>query len=193
VPLPQVESIDELMTIYKGLEGVKIYQDRNVKGKNMYSCALMAFINYRRCESPEELEQDVGSILSDDKIQATEKLAYITARVGQGKYRQKLIGYWGQCALTGFNDVRFLVASHIKPWRASDNQEKLDLYNGLLLLPNIDKAFDLGFITFSDKGKIIISPQLEESERLGITTGMNIKLESPHQIYMKYHREKVFH
>lgn len=120
-------------------------------------------------------------------------MTYITARVGQGKYRQKLIGYWERCALTGFNDVRFLVASHIKPWRASDNQEKLDLYNGLLLMPNIDKAFDLGFITFSDKGKIIISTQLEESERLGIRAGMNIKLDSPHQIYMKYHRDKVFH
>ena len=29
--------------------------------------------------------------------------------------------------------------SHIKPWRDADNQERLDAYNGLLLLPNYDK------------------------------------------------------
>jgi predicted restriction endonuclease len=66
------------------------------------------------------------------------------------------------------------VASHIKPWRASDNTERLDTYNGLLLLPNLDKAFDLGFITFTERGRIIVSNQLEESGKLGIDSGMRI-------------------
>ena len=50
-----------------------------------------------------------------------------------------------------------LLASHIKPWRDSNHQERLDKFNGLLLLANLDKAFDLGFISFDDSGKVPIS------------------------------------
>ena len=119
--------------------------------------ALGAYLEYRKRDTPEELEKDVDDIISDDAISVTEKAAYISARVGEGKYRNDLICYWERCALTGFSGFRFLVASHIKPWRESSNSERLDLYNGLLLLPNIDKAFDPGFITFADKGQIIVS------------------------------------
>ena len=65
-------------------------------------------------------------------------------------------------ALTGFTDTRFLVASHIKPWKDANNKERLDSFNGLLLMPNLDKVFDLGFITFKENGKIVISDYLEE-------------------------------
>ena len=57
--------------------------------------------------------------------------------------------------------LALLVASHIKPWRDADNIERLDQYNGFLLLPNLDKVFDLGFITFRATGEIIVSKQIE--------------------------------
>jgi predicted restriction endonuclease len=130
--------------------------------------------------------------LKDRSIKAADKSSYISARVGQGKYRSKLITYWGKCALTGYSDVRFLVASHIKPWRDSNNTERLDPYNGLLLLPNFDKAFDLGYITFTDKGALIQSDVIENPRILGITKKMKIKVSSQHQDYLAYHRESVF-
>jgi 5-methylcytosine-specific restriction protein A len=55
-----------------------------------------------------------------------------------------------------------LKASHIKPWRDSDNAERLDIYNGLLLIPNLDSAFDKGYISFDDGGKIIISDMIKD-------------------------------
>ena len=134
----------------------------------------------------------MSDIIEDDAISNTEKLTYISARVGQGIYRHNLIGYWEKCALTGFSDVRFLVASHIKPWHAADNRERLDTYNGLLLLPNIDKVFDLGFITFSEEGKIVVSEHLEEADTLGIRRDMRLDLEDAHLKYMRYHREMMF-
>ena len=67
-----------------------------------------------------------------------------------------------------------LVASHIKPWRDSNNQERLDKFNGLLLLANLDKAFDLGFISFADTGLVMISCQLEAPEVLGLRGGDGI-------------------
>ena len=53
--------------------------------------------------------------------------------------------YHSKCCLCGVDDDALLVASHIKPWAKSDEHEKLDLDNGLLLCPNHDKLFDLAF------------------------------------------------
>lgn len=192
VGLDEIDSPVGLQQVIEGLEHVAIYQNRNEKGNGMYRCALNAFYQYKLRETPGILEQDVESILTDKQIAPTEKTTYISARVGQGKYRKDLIGFWEGCAVTGYKDTRFLVASHIKPWRFSNNQEKLDTYNGLLLLPNLDKTFDLGFITFSQQGKIVISQQLEEAEKLGIKSSMWVNLKEQHQSYMAYHRENVF-
>jgi predicted restriction endonuclease len=190
--IDQVHSITELEKIYDELKNVDIYLDRNKHYKNMYSCALKAFIDYRRRESSDELEQDISSIIEDSSISSTEKTGFISARVGQGKYRSKLITYWGKCALTGYSDVRLLVASHIKPWRDSDNKERLDPYNGLLLLPNLDKAFALGYISFTEKGVIKTSEFIEAPQKLGIQKKMKINVVSQHQDYLAYHRENVF-
>ena len=190
--LDEIDSIAELIKVIDGLNHVDIYADRNQHGNNMYSCALKLFIEYKKCNSDNELEQDVNDVINDDSISSTEKSIYINARIGQGKYRNNLIGYWEKCALTGFSDVRFLVASHIKPWKVSDNQERLDPFNGLLLLPNLDKAFDLGFITFSKTGNIIISDYLEEREKLGVAENMRLKLGKQHIPYMNYHRDVMY-
>ena len=48
--------------------------------------------------------------------------------------------------MSGITSTWILIASHIKPWRVSNNNERLDVYNGLLLLPNLDKLFDKGYI-----------------------------------------------
>jgi putative restriction endonuclease len=84
------------------------------------------------------------------------------------------------------------VASHIKPWRKSTNHERLDPYNGLLLLPNLDKAFDLGYISFEDTGRIMISGALEDEEALGVRVTMRLELHNNHRDYMTYHRQWVF-
>jgi len=86
----------------------------------------------------------------------------------------------------------FLVASHLKPWSKSDNQERLDPFNGFLLLPNLDKVFDLGYITFGATGKIWISTELEDTEPLGIHDRLQARLELQHQGYLEYHRDIVF-
>jgi len=190
--IDQVHSITELVKIYDGLENVDIYIERNKHNKNIYSCALKAFIDYRRRESSEELEHDINDILKDRSIKAADKTSFISARVGQGKYRSKLISYWGKCALTGYSDVRILVASHIKPWRDSTHAERLDPYNGLLLLPNFDKAFDLGYITFTEKGLLNASEFIESPRLLGINKKMRIKVANEHQDYLAYHRENIF-
>ena len=50
-----------------------------------------------------------------------------------------------------------LIASHIKPFVMSNDTEAYDPNNGILLSRNIDSLFDLGYITFNNKGLILFS------------------------------------
>ena len=60
--------------------------------------------------------------------------------------------FGGRCCLSGLDVTELLRTSHIKPWRDSNNVERLDPYNGLLLSPAYDAAFDTGLITSSTTG-----------------------------------------
>jgi len=158
----------------------------------MYSSALKHFKHYLEDVYRENIKHDVKEILDDSNLNNTEKSQLVNTRLGQGKFRNYQINHWGCCALTGFSDSRFLIASHIKPWKYANNKERLDRYNGLLLLPNLDKVFDLGFITFKPKGNIVISKELESFKRLGLSHDMKLELEESHLEYMSYHRDVVF-
>ncbi|MDX1521910.1 MAG: HNH endonuclease signature motif containing protein, partial [Anaerolineae bacterium] len=106
-----------------------------------------------------------------------------------------LINYWQCCAVTGCQNETLLRASHIKPWRNSKNEERLDVYNGLLLIPNLDVTFDNGMISFADDGEIIVSHFLadEDKFKLGIHPAMRITdINEKHRKYLEYHRNNVF-
>ena len=190
--LSGIQGADKFRSIAEKIRQLPEFQEKNNTGKGMYSAAMKQFAAYLADISDETLQEDIEEVIKSADINKTEKSALISARIGQGKYRSDLIDYWECCALTGFSNVRFLIASHIKPWRKSVNQERLDPFNGLLLLPNLDKVFDLGFITFTEKGKIIVSEHLEDTENIRVTRDMSIALENEHQGYMKFHRDVMF-
>ena len=78
--------------------------------------------------------------------------------------------------MTGCENGALLRASHIKPWRNSDNHDRLYPYNGLLLAAHLDAAFDAGLISFSDEGRLLVhSSRLSAAEalagRAGLSTG----------------------
>jgi 5-methylcytosine-specific restriction protein A len=86
-----------------------------------------------------------------------------------------------------------LKASHIKPWKDSDNTERLDKFNGFLLSPNIDSAFDAGLISFEDTGEIIISSAFTEADKLSIHPEMKLRqVFRENKPYLAYHRKNVF-
>jgi hypothetical protein len=125
----------------------------------------------------------------------TERTAVIQARLGQGRFRQMLAELWGACAVTGVALREVLRASHIKPWRVSTNAERLDPYNGLLLLPNYDALFDRGLITFADDGALLRSKALTDTdaEQLGIAATACLRMvHDRHRPYLRYHRAAVF-
>ena len=76
------------------------------------------------------------------------------ARVGQGRFRNGLEARWGaKCPLTQIADRQLLRASHIVAWGAcTDEAERLNPENGLLLSALWDAAFDEGLVSFGDDG-----------------------------------------
>jgi hypothetical protein len=153
---------------------------------------LKWFRNVQILNVLQEIEFYKGSY---ENLQETTRESIIQSRIGQGQFRTSLVEHWKGCSVTGCNQIELLRASHIKPWRDSSNSERLDLYNGLLLIPNLDTCFDLGLISFDDEGKILISSTLNTSALsvLGINPNSKLsKIDSRHREYLNYHRKNKF-
>ncbi len=133
----------------------------------------------------------------DSAIPATEREALITARRGQGLFKQRVMQIEQRCRITRVENPIHLRASHCKPWRDSDNTERLDGENGLLLTPSIDHLFDRGFISFEDNGNLIVSPIAHRPslERMGVTIDQTVNVggfSSGQRGFLDYHRDAVF-
>lgn len=124
----------------------------------------------------------------------TEREQIIKARIGQSAFKLGLLKKETKCNLCSVKDERLLIASHIKPWRECDTSERLDLDNGLLLCPNHDWLFDKGYISFTDKGDILINETLNESTKtfMNLNEKMNITLNKNQKVYIEWHRNNIF-
>ena len=190
--------IDEIINIEDSLR-VSRDKYRSRKALTDFRSCLRKFLsfvqyNYTNKQSS-EINNEIRKIEISPKLSQTEKETLIMSRVGQGIFRDELIKYWKGCAISTLSTTNRLIASHIKPWRVASNIERLDLYNGLLLLPNYDKLFDLGYISFKDNGTIIISSLINEEEYnvLGINKGLKLyQIAENHKKYMEYHRDLCF-
>jgi len=142
---------------------------------------------------------------ADDRVEAqlaqstdtpeTEKEQLVKARRGQGVFRSRVESVERGCRITGLRLKEHLRASHIKPWRVSTNLERLDGNNGLLLAPHIDYLFDRGFLSFDDKGRILISNLLDRSvlAAWGIDQNANVgRFAAEQLVYLAYHQDCVF-
>ena len=191
-PLIALTSASSLGVLTQRIQELPVFKERNARGHHMYSATLSQFAAYLASNGGDDLQSDLEQIMSDPATTTTEKTALIKSRIGQGSFRDKVLLQWTGCAVTGFNDTSLLIASHIKPWKKSTNSERLDQWNGLLLSPNLDKAFDKGFITFERNGAIRLSPLFTEATKLGITPFMRIALKPEHEKYMEHHRTEEF-
>lgn len=141
-----------------------------------------------------EIAEDLAHIERNVEDPTT-RTALTQARVGQGLYRTRLEGIWDNaCAVTGCSIRAVLRASHCKPWRLSNNEERLNPENGLLLSANLDALFDAGLISFDGEGRMLVADQLsvEERQLMNLPGGLR-KRPTPAQTgYLKYHHELIF-
>jgi predicted restriction endonuclease len=138
-----------------------------------------------------------AGIQSDSTLDSTEKEALVLARRGQGLFRDRVRRIESRCRVTGVERAEHLRASHIKPWRDSTNEERLSAENGLLLTPSIDHLFDRGFISFTDRGRLLVSSVAhpDSMRRMGVATDGRIEVGGFTQMqseFLEYHRDQVF-
>ena len=155
--------------------------------------SLLSLIGHQLDMAIEEGEE--REIKNRTDIDVTEKYQLVRSRVGQGQYRNNLERHEAGCRITGITDKRFLTASHIKPWVKSNDFEKLDGNNGLLLSPHIDRLFDRGYISFQDNGQLIFSPSLPSDVMTawGLNNPAKVKpLTNKQSFYMNFHRSEIF-
>lgn len=138
-----------------------------------------------------------STILTDTSITETVKDSLVKSRRGQGKFRRDLLAIESSCRVTGVNEERHLRASHTKPWRDSNNAERLDPENGFMLTPTIDHLFDKGFISFKNNGDLIISNIAKEESilKMGISPAGLINVggfTEKQKYYLEWHRDMLF-
>lgn len=164
----------------------------------MHSELVEAMRNLRSLTGVSEGVRDQEDIEDGDdlgQVSETEREELRKARVGQGRFRDGVVEYWGRCAITGCDQQNLLIASHIVPWKYADNHARLDHFNGLLLTPNLDRLFDLGWISFDNDGRLLRSRNLRRdvARAMELDEGLRIaRLDERHRTYLKFHRDCVF-
>ena len=116
-------------------------------------------------------------------------------RIGQEKYREQVLNIYPYCVVTNVTDPNLLIACHIKEHNRCKDNEKYDRYNGLTMTPTIHSLFDLGYLTFNEKGDMILSDFFRNIDRKNLnlydkTIRISIRKESVK--YLQWHNENVF-
>ena len=128
-------------------------------------------------------------------LEITQQEQIVVSRLGQGDFRRNVIRLWGSCSVTGLQTVSLLRASHIKPWKNSDNNERLTPYNGLLLIPDYDFLFDRGYISFKKNGSVVVSQRLSPfaCKVFDVRGELQLRKVFPEsKEYLEFHRSEVF-
>lgn len=111
----------------------------------------------------ETREQEVDAEILFGDFTGHTRMALVEQRVKQRFFRRAVLsGYRNRCCISGVTDTRFLVASHIVPWR-DDASIRLHPGNGLCLSSIHDKAFDHYLFSLSDDHRVLLSSALERT------------------------------
>ena len=209
--MTKVEAIKALMKEYNGVISLKILYSEiekyypDAKKSEEWQAGLRGVLYRDLGKSFKRLDGSLYSLIDYNEIDllpnffkdnvVTEKEAVVKIRILQNKYRKDLLQCLKYGPITGISDERLLIASHIKPWRWSSDEEKLDVNNGFVFSPLYDKLFDIGLITFTDKKEMILSSTLSESTIKKLNLKHEIYDDLPvkgREKYLLFHNEKVF-
>ena len=149
----------------------------------------------------ESVEQSLG--ITESELVGKTKEVVVSQRVNQNVFRTMILNNYNEkCAITGINDQRLLIASHIIPW-SERKDTRLNPENGVCLSALYDKAFDKGLITIRpDDYTIMVSPSLHDaltkaaySEHFAKYENRKIILPEEHKPkgeFLQYHAENIF-
>lgn len=147
---------------------------------------------------PVDAPQSNDNTFELDDYTGETRQAIVWQRVKQDFFRRAVLAsYRGRCCLSGVSDARFLIASHIVPWR-DDKTNRLNPSNGLCLSAIHDKAFDQHLFTLNDDYHVVLSATLKQTsdrflrEVFWPSEGKVIEMPerfAPHADFLARHRE----
>ena len=150
------------------------------------------------------IKEKYKNILHDipKELKGETRIREVKTRVNQNFFRQLVLAnYDGKCALTGIDIKEFLVASHIVPWSENKN-ERLNPENGICLSSLLDKAFDRGYMSFDDNGRVLLSRSLRDNEDKDYYKKYFAPIEKmelitpkkylPNEMFLAWHRKNIF-
>lgn len=201
--LKQIYDVAPLFKKFEGLTPHKTINERVQRDKRFYKIlpGLYGLVNHLdkiplEYQPNDFLDKEILKNPIQAEIENTSKIIQQTIRVGQEKFRRNLLDEISFCPITGITDRRILTASHIKPWRVSNNNERLDKNNGFIFSPTIDKLFDIGLISFENNKSLLISKALDKSNIISIgiePKRVYDKLPVENRVqYLEYHRNFIF-
>ena len=178
---------------YNGLQsqpewGIDINQTNKEELNNFYIDKIINNIK-------KNINQKIIKEIEHPQNLETEKQALIKVRIGHSKLKENVLKIKQACDICGLNHPKLLIASNIKPWAKSNDYEKLDCENILLLCPMHDALFDKGLISFDRHGHILISKELNQQNLalMNIDKKNNINITSQRQQdYLDWHRKNIF-
>lgn len=155
---------------------------------------------------------DEQPAVSDGVLPSTTVLKERAERRGQALFRSCVLSNFSfTCAFCGLKSRMpdrnsfLLQASHIRPWKDSDDRQRLDVRNGFALCAIHDKAFDWGFLTVDADYRIVTSSHAREhyepetrvhEEILGLQGNPILHPDQhfawPGDDYLRFHRERIF-
>lgn len=147
------------------------------------------------------IEEQLG--IKPRELEGEDRERVIKQRVNQDAFRQMILNnYNSTCAVTGINDSRLLIASHIIPW--SDNKTtRLNPENGICLSALFDKAFDRGLMTIRPDdltvmySKSLIESLTRDAFQSHFANFENIQIilpeeHNPNPLFLEYHYNEIF-
>lgn len=201
--LKQIYEVAPLFKKFEGLTPHKTINERVQRDKRFYKIlpGLYGLVNHLdkiplEYQPTDFLDKQILKNAIQIEVENTSKIIQQTIRVGQEKFRRSLLDEISFCPITGITDRRILTASHIKPWRVSNNNERLDKNNGFIFSPTIDKIFDIGLISFENDKSLLVSKALDKANVISIgiePKRVYDKLPLENRIqYLEYHRNFIF-
>jgi putative restriction endonuclease len=141
----------------------------------------------------------------------TEQILLGAVRTRQHVFARNVLANCGnRCVFCGFSPAAFggkrmLLAGHIKPWKDSAPNERVDPRNGLAACPAHDAAFDTGMLTVNGRLRIRVARPLADAIQadplarqfygrppLRETLLLPPGAQTPARNYLDWHREKIF-
>ena len=183
------EYIDSLKLV-----DINYYRNNDENGNERKAFQFVLLSTTKETERESSITTEDKKEYNYNKPNQTQRKGLVVTRVGQGYYRKQLLERWeNKCAVTSCTIKNILIASHIVPWRKSNDAERLDVGNGILLSPDLDALFDKHLISFNDEGNILISKNLTEDQltNLGVSKDLRLHIVYPDMIsYLSRHREE---